>query len=523
MHMFIVGLISGFAMTVSGVAVTAWWYRFRVHHSLPAQNSAEVHRAAEVLGHLLDLANRVAVDVNEHNSQVEGINDELTSTETHESAVIVDVVARLIQTNQHMQEKLASTEDKLREQAQQIEAHAAEARTDALTLLANRRAFDDELARRIAEFRRHGRIFSLIMADVDRFKLFNDTFGHQAGDQVLQEVARLIRRKMRSMDLVARYGGEEFAVILPGIGLQDVHKAAQRVREAVERCRIPRTDKELNVTLSLGVAGVLTDDDGTTLLKRTDMALYAAKGGGRNCVYAHDGTTVRRIDIDNECVLPAVDVPPLSGSATCELRLGGETGRSEDAAAVQARSNSASDVKPDVGLSLPSRTTFCSQVRARMAEWKRSGPAFSVILLAVNPCESCGEPGEQPTREVAVQAATAFLAATVRDMDMVGDYAPDCYALMLPSASLADAIRVAERLRIGLAEGSAAESRNQLRMTVSVGVVQVADDGDYIYLLKRAEAALDAARCGGGNRTYCHDGERCAPVTAILETMGYLV
>ena len=209
-----------------GAAAASWlsWSHFR--RKALAQSSTEGRHAAEVLARLQELATRVAFDVDEHSSQVEEINDKLTSADKHEPTMIVDMVAKLIQANQHMQEKLASTEDKLRDQAQQIQVHAAEARTDALTLLANRRAFDDELARRIAEFRRHRRTFSLIMADVDRFKKFNDAHGHQTGDEVLRGVARLLRRKMREMDLVARYGGEEFAIILPGTNLDDASQGS---------------------------------------------------------------------------------------------------------------------------------------------------------------------------------------------------------------------------------------------------------------------------------------------------------
>ena len=172
-----------------------------------------------------ELATRVAIDVDEHSDQVEEINDELASTGSREPARIVDVVARLIQTNQHMQEQLASTEDKLRDQAQQIKS--TRPRPAPMPSPCSPTAgLDDELARRIAEFRRQGRTFSLIMADVDRFKKFNDAHGHQAGDEVLRGVARLLRRKMREMDLVARYGGEEFAIMLPGTNLDDASKAA---------------------------------------------------------------------------------------------------------------------------------------------------------------------------------------------------------------------------------------------------------------------------------------------------------
>ena len=154
--------------------------------------------AAEVLVRLVKLLTRVAFDVDEHSCQVEEISGELSSIDHRQPDLIVDAVAKLMQANEEMKKKLAATEEKLREQAREIQAHAAEARADALTLLANRRAFDDELARRGAEFARHGRTFSLIMADVDGFKGFNDSHGHQAGDEVLRCIAKLLRRRMRN-------------------------------------------------------------------------------------------------------------------------------------------------------------------------------------------------------------------------------------------------------------------------------------------------------------------------------------
>ena len=97
--------------------------------------------------------------------------------------------------------------------------------------------------------------------------------GHQVGDEVLRSVAQLLRRKMREMDLVARYGGEEFAIMLPGTNLYDASKAAVRAWEAIEKCQFPHVEKEGRVTVSLGVAEVLGDEDGATLVARADKAL----------------------------------------------------------------------------------------------------------------------------------------------------------------------------------------------------------------------------------------------------------
>lgn len=522
MNFIVVEILYGLATTIAG-AIAAWWLcRSHFHRGSVAQSTIDSRRAADVLASLHDLALRVAVDVDEHNSQVEELNDKLTSANGREPAGIVDVVATLIQANQQMQQKLASTEDKLRDQAQQIQAHAAEARTDALTLLANRRAFDDELARRIAEFRRQRRTFSLIMADVDRFKKFNDTHGHQTGDEVLRGVARVLRRTMREMDVVARYGGEEFAIVLPGTNLDDASKAATRAREAIEKSLFRHGAEELRVSVSLGVAEVLPGEEGAVVVARADQALYAAKDGGRNCAFRHDGGSVHRIVGDHE----GSPAGPKRQQGTGPLPGGpdknGKTAPTVEASVTAPMPGPPSGVELDAVSGLPCRTVFCQQVRSRIAERKRGGPTFSIILMEVNQYEQGVDRGGQRAREAATLAVTGFLEATVREMDTAGQYAPGCFALLLPTAGLADAIRVAERLREDFCRYRPSAEGQQPRLTLSVGVVQLMEGEDSISLLKRAEAALDAADRRGGNRAYCHDGDRCAPITAMLETMGYL-
>ena len=522
MGFFIIELLYGLITTISGAAVATWlcWAHFR--RKAARQTNTAAQHAAEVLLRLQELTTRVAFDVDEHSSQVEEINDELTSAASCEAAEIVDVVAKLIEANQHMHEKLASTEGKLRKQAQEMQTHAVEARTDALTLLANRRAFDGELARRVAEFQRHGRGFSLIMADVDHFKKFNDAHGHPAGDEVLRGVAKVLRRKIREMDLVARYGGEEFAIILPGTSQADAGKAAIRACEGIAHSHFRCEGQELQVTMSLGLAQTLANEDGIALVARADKALYAAKAGGRNCVYWHDGTTVQ----------PLGSGPPPACAEAAGQRQDGLVpgGQKKDERVSPASEHKAVKREPalphavelDAVPDLPSRTTFCQHVRNRTAEWKRGGPTFSVVLLEVNQYDQGEGASAQRGREAATRAATRFLTATAREMDSVGHYAPGGFALLLPTAGLGDALRVAERLREGFSQCTASAQGAQSELTLNVGVVQVMDKDDSISLLKRAEAALDAAHRRGGNRAYYHDGERCAPITAMLEAMDYL-
>jgi diguanylate cyclase len=513
MSTIIIDLLYGLATTFVGAIATLLFCWIYFHRKMFGKAKAEVHHASEVLVRLQELASRVALDVDEHSNRVEEMNVKLTSADKHKPNVIVDVVAKLIQANQDMQKKLATTEDKLRKQAREIEVHATEARTDALTLLANRRAFDDELQRRVAEFRRLGRPFSLIMADVDHFKKFNDLHGHQAGDEVLQGVAKLLRRMMREMDIVARYGGEEFAVILPGTKLEDACKAALRAREAIDKCHFCHEVKgKLQLTVSFGVAEVLGGEEGIALVMRADKALYASKQGGRNCVHAHDGKTVHRVVSNKQ---PAAD----AASKQNNEKLADAASEIEDKTAkpvIQSEADLAA------AYNISSRTNFCQQVRSRTAEWNRGGPTFSIILIEVNPSDQNSEDVDLSTREFAAISVIKFLTTTVREMDVVGHYAPGCFALLLPTASLADAIRAAERLREGFSQYYLSSQGKQPSLTLSIGVAQVLEMDDSITLLKRAESALDSAHRRSNNQTYYHDGKRCAPLTAMLETIDYL-
>jgi diguanylate cyclase (GGDEF)-like protein len=224
-----------------------------------------------------------------------------------------------VRANEQLQEELCKAEAQLKHQAEEIEAHAAVARTDALTGLCNRRGFDDELNRRYAERLRHNSIFSLLMMDVDDFKRINDVYGHPSGDEVLRTLAALLTGTFREMDLVARYGGEEFAIILPATHLRDATVAAERIRRAVIEPRYWVKGEKLQLTVSFGVAQVAQRVGPAQLVARADAALYAAKSSGRNRTFVHDGQSCNSADVllshpssGNAIALP---VPPQPAGA----------------------------------------------------------------------------------------------------------------------------------------------------------------------------------------------------------------
>lgn len=166
--------------------------------------------------------------------------------------------------------------------------------TEPLTGLANRRGLEEALAMGWQKAESSQALIGAAMVDVDKFKLYNDRYGHLQGDECLRRIADALRQVVRKSDLVARYGGEEIVLILPGADDATALQAAERARKAVYDLRIPHRDgPEGVVTVSIGVA-TLVPTDGLapeTLLRLADEALYRAKAGGRNrvCLFDHAG------------------------------------------------------------------------------------------------------------------------------------------------------------------------------------------------------------------------------------------
>ncbi len=163
--------------------------------------------------------------------------------------------------------------------------------TDSLTGLYNQRFFYASLAREVESAQRLGHPLSLLMADIDHFKMFNDSYGHLAGDQALTQFARVVTKCVRGMDLVCRYGGEEFAVLLPHAALSESLIVAERVREGVAGHAFVIPDnggqgQPRHITVSLGAATLGPEESLEDLVRRADGALYAAKEAGRNLVAA---------------------------------------------------------------------------------------------------------------------------------------------------------------------------------------------------------------------------------------------
>ncbi len=159
------------------------------------------------------------------------------------------------------------------------------ATVDMMTQLKVHHYFQTRLREEMDRCRKKGSKLSLLFTDVDKFKVFNDTYGHQAGDVVLIEVAKKVMECCRRNDVAARYGGEEFCVVMPGATVEDGFEMGEKIRKSIEGHRVinPATGEELKVTISVGVTEFHpADKNNKELIERSDQALYKAKHGGRN-------------------------------------------------------------------------------------------------------------------------------------------------------------------------------------------------------------------------------------------------
>ena len=160
------------------------------------------------------------------------------------------------------------------------------ATTDGLTELYNHRYFQEQMKRCVDHCTRYNEVFSLIIIDIDYFKKFNDNYGHQSGDAVLKQVANILKRNVRSSDIVCRYGGEEMSIILPNTASDEAVGIAQKLCKIVAEKKFQLSNsKESNVTISLGVSTYPTDgNNSSSLIEKADSRLYDAKNNGRNRV-----------------------------------------------------------------------------------------------------------------------------------------------------------------------------------------------------------------------------------------------
>jgi diguanylate cyclase len=473
----------------AGAVGLVWVLRWRAENS--GLETDEARFARDTLAKLQDLTRRVAADVDHHAECVEVITAQLTSDDNDEEAVVA-AVSQLVDANRRMQRQLDSAEERLQAQAVQMESHAVEARTDALTHVANRRALDDELARCVTEFRERGTISTFILWDVDHFKRFNDSHGHQSGDEALRTVAHVVRRVLDEDGMVARYGGEEFAAVLAGSDSVKASQLCERVRQAIEATPVRAGGRELRITASAGVAQLLANETEQDLVARADEALYASKKAGRNCGHLHDGRTSRLIRFQEPVIAAAI--PPLP-----------ERGVGDEWLFEQEANSEAIFQEPLANVS--SRASFFDEVIRRMSQCRRTDTPLTMLMIQVDSYDRVIADHGPTCGGVVLRVMSQFINASLREMDSVSRLNDDTFSVLLPGAVLDDGLAIAQRLRQAVERCRLPRKAGVKFVTLSAGVVQASETDDLRHILERARDLLNQAAIEGRN---CVVGEQSA-------------
>ena len=199
---------------------------------------------------------------------------------------LIKETSETIKSNAKTHEELQNTVIELEEARKRLHEVQMEARTDSLTGLNNRLAFDEKVKEEMERFKRYKIPCSVAMIDIDHFKKLNDTYGHIVGDKALVDVSKELKKNLRKIDFVARYGGEEFAVILPSTAIKDAVIVIEKMRQEIFDTDFLVKDKSVEITVSGGVKEFCDGDTIAKVIEKADEALYLAKNSGRNQVKA---------------------------------------------------------------------------------------------------------------------------------------------------------------------------------------------------------------------------------------------
>ncbi|QDU25912.1 Response regulator PleD [Anatilimnocola aggregata] len=461
--------------------------------SVDSEQDAESNRQAakQLLTQVHALTTKVSSQVGEHNLRVQAINDQLNSGEALDLDTINSAVNRLVEANAWMQQQLDSAESKLESQARLIESHVNEARTDALTCIANRRAFDEEMQRCLDLLRIERVPSCVMMIDVDFFKKFNDTHGHKAGDEVLRHVARALKQAAGGSGLVCRYGGEEFAVIMSGLHAKDALPIAERCRAAIGTESIAYEGKTLHVNASAGLSEFTSRDTMETVLERSDEALYASKRGGRNCGHWHNG----------ESFVPFVQAMQTAPE------------EAKPAAAAVATETSAKPVAAgptltDSTTGLSTREALRDDLQRRLASMQREPHHLSLLVVQVDRLLDWTTKGGEEACTMALRTVAIALRGVTREMDHAARFEDDAFAVAIHGSSIEAAIEVAQRLRHSLQSARPKLAGTPSQITLSIGICEAMPGDDSARMFLRSQAAQNTSANLGGNQIATHDGKR---------------
>lgn len=455
--------------------------------SAPKPQNAEPttpRQTKALLEQVQQLTKNVNRQVGEHNLRIRHINETLTSGPSDSDAVL-GAIEGLAEANAWMRQQLEAAERRMANQARLIESHIAEARTDALTNISNRRAFDEEWKHCVSEFQVDRKPAAVMLIDVDHFKKFNDQHGHAAGDEVLKHVGRAIKVAAPAGANAYRYGGEEFVVLFPGQTAEQSVAQAEKIRASIGLAAVECDGKSLQVAASAGLSDLKVGDNSQGPVERADEALYDAKKAGRNQGFWNNG--LRK--------LPFVD--ELAAQAVAER---------EQAAKTQPKAQSDSErekhIYETLGGLLYKREVLLDGLTA-------------IVIRLENGSHICQKFGQQARGAIdeAVQRAAGL---AIREGDLVLPLNESSYVVLLPGLGLASGLEIAERIKCSFTLAPVRVGDKATIMKASIGLTHRQEGDDASRLVQRAVAATNMAINSGGNAIAQHDGLRIQLAEEVL-------
>jgi len=272
---------------------------FLTHLGLEAENNViqdTTSKITDEINSVMQTISNATEHSNNYNETLSNFSGELQSQESLEQ--IKEAVTKVAQEtklmaeqNQRLHAQLSQSTEDLTEMQYSLDEVRKASLKDPLTNIGNRKHFDIEIEKAIIESKENGTPLSALMVDIDFFKKFNDTFGHLIGDEVLKLVAKTLVENLKGRDIIARYGGEEFIILLPQTNIENAERVGNLLREtlATKQIKRRRTNETLGIiTVSVGVAQYIEDEETDALINRADEALYEAKETGRNKVVSKE-------------------------------------------------------------------------------------------------------------------------------------------------------------------------------------------------------------------------------------------
>lgn len=525
----ITGIIAGVAIVASLVHQQGERQKFAA-----SANASDSDRIFGIADQLQVISHRVAADVSAHSEKVVHISDRLAAPSS-EPDQVMSTINEIISANQAMQGQLADAQKRIAQQSRMIEQASMQARTDALTGLANRRALNEFLTNSI-ELVGNNTVTGLLLMDIDHFKSFNDNFGHATGDAVLASFARSIAACCGESSYAARYGGEEFAVVLSAENVDQLVQYASTVRYYVSEQVISYEDLQLKITASGGLCILLPGDSCSAVYERADEGLYQSKKAGRNRGFwlstdgwlpfpARTGIPQMLSELGNQQEVG--DQPSYSAQAAAPSTDSEPISRSAAKAALQlaAVSKTPLGVEPNVNLQAdPDTPTSPESPKAQIeanevldlnsfvsrldifAEQLRKAelPATAFMVDAVGLKES-----ELQAANQCWGLVVETVQRNLRGIDVLCLYRPFTLCIFMPGCSLDAGLARAARTKTALADAAQTWLTAAIPEKFAISVAAIGESEDTANYLNRLEIAVEEALDATERELVLHDGTTC--------------